>query len=44
MKTSIKQKAISSSIGILAAILLFFSSGLKLPVILKKTGFPFSWE
>ena len=33
MKASIKQKAISSSIGILAAILLFFSSGLKLPVL-----------
>ena len=33
MKTSIKQKIIRSSMGILVAILLFFSLGLKLPVI-----------
>ncbi len=33
MKTPIKQKAIGSSIGILVAVLLFFSSGLKIPVL-----------
>ena len=33
MKTSIKQKTIKTSMGILVAILLFFSLGLKLPVI-----------
>jgi len=33
MKTTKKQKAIKSSLGILIAILLFFSSGIKLPVL-----------
>jgi len=33
MKTTIKQKAIKSSVGVLIAILLFISSGLKLPVL-----------
>ncbi|MBW1731596.1 MAG: hypothetical protein JRH08_15820 [Deltaproteobacteria bacterium] len=33
MKSSIKQKAIKSSLGLLAAILLFFFSGLRIPVL-----------
>ena len=33
MKPSKKQKIIRSSIGVVVAILLFFSSGLKLPVL-----------
>lgn len=33
MKTTKKQKTIKSSIGVLLAILLFFSSGLKIPVL-----------
>jgi hypothetical protein len=33
MKTTKKQKAIRSSIGVIIAILLFFSSGLRLPIL-----------